>query len=115
MIQRQRRENLEEEETERVADTVRDWGRDLSSSVGDIGTLGELNDSLTGRKTLLGLGEGTRITLTNKGLVMEATSAIRRRIPPVQKNQKTLSLTAMARLGFFRPVFSLHSFSRCSL
>ena len=58
-------------------------------------------------------GEKPRFTLTRRGLVMRATSETRRRMPAVHQNQKTLSLAAMARLAFFLPVFSLHSFSRC--
>jgi hypothetical protein len=47
MVQSERCQDLEEEETERVTDTLPDWGSFLTSLVGDIGALGEADDSLT--------------------------------------------------------------------
>ena len=43
-----------------------------------------------------------------------AMPEMRRKMPPLQKNQKTLSLTASVRLALFLPDFSLHALSRSS-
>ena len=47
VVQSKRGQNLKEEEAERETDTTCKRRGDLSSPVGDIGMLGELNDSLT--------------------------------------------------------------------
>jgi hypothetical protein len=38
---------LKEEEAKRITDTLGDWRGDLTSTVGEIGTLSELDESLT--------------------------------------------------------------------
>ena len=47
MVQSERCQDLEEEETERVTDTLPDWGSFLTSLVSEIGALGKADDSLT--------------------------------------------------------------------
>lgn len=47
VVHSESRQSLEEEETECETDAVLDWWSFLSGTVGNIGTLGELNDSLT--------------------------------------------------------------------
>ena len=47
VVQRKRRQNLKEEETERETDPVLDWRGYLSGAVGSVGTLGKSDDGLT--------------------------------------------------------------------
>jgi len=112
VVQGEGRNSLKEEETERETDTVLDWGGYPSKADGSMRTLGKLNDGLTECKVLWNKEREPRFTLTSRGLVIWATSETRRKTPALQKKKKTLSLTAVARLAFFLPVFSLHSLSR---
>ena len=113
MVQGERCEDLEEEETKRVTDTLPDWRIFLAGLVDEIGALGKADDSLADYVRLGGAREGTKITLTSRGLVMRETSEMRHKAPALHQNQKTLSLTVRVRLAFFLPVLSLHSFSCC--
>lgn len=112
VVQSERGQNLEEEETKGVTDAAFEWRGFLSSAVCEVGVLGEPNNSLRGVRIGGARRRGNENTFTRRGLVIRDTSEIRRKMPALQKNQKTLSLTANAKLAFFLPVFSLHSFSR---
>jgi hypothetical protein len=113
MVQSERCQDLEEDETERVTDALPDWGIFLAGLAGEVGTLGKADDSLTDYVRLGGAREGTKITLTSRRLVMRETSEMRHKAPALHQNQKTLSLAVRVRLVFFLSVFSLHSFSCC--
>ena len=47
MVQSERCQDLEEDETERVTDALPDWGIFLAGLAGEVGTLGKADDSLT--------------------------------------------------------------------
>ena len=88
MVQRERCQDLEEDETERVTDALPDWGSFLAGLAGEIGTLGKADDSLTDYVRLGGAREGTKITLTSRGLVMRETSEMRRKTPGLHQTRR---------------------------
>ena len=111
MVQSGRCQDLEEEETKRVTDTLPDWGSFLSL-VGEIGALGKADDSLTDGVRLGGarrmntnyLDEKRTGDKGNVGNEAQDTSAL-----PKPEN---LVIDGEGETAFLLPVFSLHSFSR---
>jgi hypothetical protein len=61
MVQSERCQDLEEDETDRVTDALPDWGIFLAGLVGEIGALGKADDNLTDYVRLGGAREGTKL------------------------------------------------------
>lgn len=121
MVRARAGEELQEEEPDREPDTAPDARGTLPRAVPRVRVAGEVDDSLWGEEGRIDVsmanisvyGERSERTLTMRGLVTCAESAMTLRMPPDQNHQKTLVLSAMVRLGL-RRALSRHFCSRSS-